>query len=252
LKISRINAGSIVFWLAVVGLWEILHRRGFMLGRWPSAVAVASMLLDKSFLEAFSLALYRSLSTVAIAIAIGVASGVGVGFLLAATMERVGALYHAVNGLRSIPVTVLIPVFLGVFGLQGFLLPMIIVPVASAMAVNSTQSIRMSRTQRRRLLELRGFDYWSYATHALTWELASAMIATLRIVVPFAFSLEIALDYFTNANQGVGYLVYNKYALPNMEDAMFASIILIGAVGVSLIWILDKCSERILAWQRDT
>lgn len=239
--------------LVSAGVWEVLHASAFLQGRWPSLLAVLRQFADAGFLEDAGEGVLNTLWLVSRGLLIGLALGGGTGAVLGIGGRKAAGGYHALNALRAVPVTVLIPVFLGMFGLQSFLVPLVALPVASIMGANLAQAIQEAAQPRRRMLSLYGFGPRAYLRHVLPWETADALFATLRTVVPFSLAIEVAVDYFMNANQGIGAVIYRNYQYPGNEPAMFACILLVAFLGIGSVSLIDWLGRWVLEWkQADT
>ena len=205
---------------------------------------------NRDFLHEAITGLGNTLALVALALLLGLIIGTLAGAALGIGGQTLIGGYHFLNALRSVPVTVLIPVFLATFGLQRFLVPLVALPVASIMGANLTRAIQEAAQTRRRLLSLYEFGNMAYLRHVLPWETADALFATLRTVVPFTLAIEVAIDYFMNINQGIGAVIYQNYQFPNNEPAMFAGILLVAALGIGTVSAIDRLGKWALRWKQ--
>jgi ABC-type nitrate/sulfonate/bicarbonate transport system permease component len=236
--------------LVTLVLWEVLHRRGFLSGRWPSLLSVVAEFGDPGFREHAAAAAVRTGGLAVASLGTGLMAGALCGIAIGLSGRILIGPYHLVNAVRSVPITVLMPVFLGTFGLRHFLLPMIAVPVGALMASNLAQAIWKSALPRRQVIGLLGFGRWAYLRHVVAWEAADAMVATLRVVVPLALAIEVAIDFFMNANSGLGSLISQAYHYPGRESEMFAGIIMVAGAGVCGVIGVDTVGARVMRWKQ--
>lgn len=192
----------------------------------------------------------NTLTIVLSALVVGIPIGSVIGLAIGMGGQSFDGGYVLLNSFRSVPVTVLLPVFLAAFGLNGFLIPLLAVPVIAIMGANMTRAVRESTLNRRQLLELFEFGRLAYVRHVVPWDAADALFATLRTVIPLTFSIEVAVDYFLNFNQGIGTVISHGYQYPNQEAAMFAAIFVAAVVGISSIALVDISASRMLQWKR--
>lgn len=246
---SRIS--SVVVFTSVVAAWYAAHRYGAFYGSLPNPLEVSSALLSRWYLESMPGPLARTLSTWFCAVMTGGVLGFALGVIIGLTRPYSDGVYQLANALRTIPVTVLIPIALAVFGLNRFLLPLLILPVGMMMAANVSDAIQSANRSRQLLLTVYGVARHRYLRHVLLFEILDVVFATLRIAVPFALALEVAIDYFLHVNQGIGKLISEMYQAPGHEAQMYAVIISVALVGVLAVRIIDMVSRRALAWKRD-
>jgi taurine transport system permease protein len=183
---------------------------------------------------------------------IGLLFGIPLGVYLASPRYRLFGAYEVVAATRPLPMTVLIPVFITVFGLDGFAVPLIAVPVLANVAVNTATAIK-SCSQRRRTLYLSwGVSGLTYTRHVLAFEVMESLAATMRIMVPYALAVHIALDYFLQTHEGLGAYVANAYQTYAGFDKMFGGIFVVLGIGLVLTVGLDNLLARSLRWKHDT
>jgi len=228
--------------------WEALAQLGFLQGRWPSLVAVI-----KEFAWDWPTLLMASVRTawqVLQASVIGVVVGVSLGVFLSAGKRRIHGLYGCLAGLKAVPVTVLVPVFLTLFGLETFIVPLVALPLSLNFCVNTAQAIAEANQTRLRMLLSWSVSYGMYARHVLPFECLDAMLQTARVMLPFAFALHIALDYFLCIPNGLGCYVNRAYER-QQHARMYGAILVAGIIGLALGAAIDLVSRRSLKWKRD-
>ncbi len=237
-----------VFPLCAVLGWEVLAQGGFLHGRWPSLFSVVAELTRdwQNILGATA----RTAWQVFQAAVIGIAVGVPLGVLLAESKWKIGGLYGSLAGLKAVPVTVLIPVFLSLFGLEKFIVPLVALPLALNFCVNTAQAIAQASQSRLRLLRSWSVSYRTYARHVLPFECLDAMLQTARVMLPFAVAVHIALDYFLCIPNGLGCYVYQAYSY-HEHARMYAGVLVVGIIGLCLGTTIDVASRRLLKWKRD-
>ena len=173
-----------------------------------------------------------------------------VGGLILSRLKRVQEIaYPLLNGIRSVPITSFIPIFLMVFGLYHFVIPMVSIPIFSMIAVNTSKAVSSCDSNRKILLETYNIPYSSYLINIVFWETLEVLIATLRIAVPYALALVIAIEYFVGINNGIGQFIYDSYYFRNYVD-MYSGILVSSLFGVLLVYLIDIISNRLLVWKR--
>lgn len=235
--------------LLVIGVWWLCHSLG--VAGIPSFLSVLETMVSRQFLARFAAAAWSTGMTVLMALAFGGLTGFYLGLLLARAPDMLSGPYHALNGLKTTPVTVLIPFFLAVFGLRRFLVPLLVLPVLAITAVNVADAAKNVSATRAQYLLLAGIKPKFYRRHVLQKEMQEPVFATLRIVIPLAFAIEIAVDFFLNINGGLGTLIAEAYHYPGRDTEMYAAIVGAAILGSACVVVVDLLSEKGLRWKRD-
>lgn len=198
-----------------------------------------------------TIAMLVTLKYVILSLLLGVSVGYSLGVFLGVTPSVRGFFYGYLNGIKAIPVTILLPLFLAFFGFHNFPIPIISVPIMAIIAVNIAEAcdkINSNRQSLAKLLEISKFKYW---LHILRWETLDILFASLRIVITYALALQIAFEYFLNHLKGIGCYISVVYSgsADNRLGNMYAAILLIAFVGIGSIKILDIISQKQLKWK---
>lgn len=240
---SRISLAAIAI-ASSIGLWEHIASGG----RWPHIGAVFKALdADTTPIIVGLIATATAVSSsLVLAIVIGLPMGVYIAFPKCTPL----GLYAAIAAIRPLPVTILIPVFISTFGLDGFYVPLVALPIVANIAVNTAAAIHSSGQRRRAICTSWGLNSVQYARHVLFFEVMEAMTSTMRIMVPYALAINIALDYFMRTCNGLGAYVaasYERY----MYDRMLAGSIVVMTVGLLATAGLDYLFARTQRWKQD-
>lgn len=236
------------FPFTLLGAWEFLAWAGFLQGRWPSVGTVVGELAADwhGLLRATCATVWQ----VAQAAALGVLLGTPLGVLLAATKRKLGGVYATFAGLKAVPVTILIPVFLSVFGLELFIVPLVALPLLLNFSVNTAEAVAQASKTRLLLLRSWSVPHKVYLKHVLPFECLDALLQTARVMLPFAFALHIALDYFLCISEGLGCYVQSAHVRYE-HGRMYAAMLVVAVLGLCLGKGIDLVSKRLLLWKRD-
>lgn len=152
-------------------------------------------------------------------------------------------LYFPASVFKSVPVSVFLPVFIVIFHLDYFVYPMLWLPVWAMVTVNIANSVLempRERVVQRRLLELR---VWPYLRDIVFWETLDSLFATVRIAAPFCLTLQVALDYFLDVNDGLGaFIKTSNEGLQYVQ--MHAGALVVCFLGFGLLVGTDELSAR--------
>ncbi len=232
-----------------LGIWELTAQAGLLGPRWPSLADVAAAVPRIGWGGVVSMAI--TFREAIFAVFMGIVVGVPVGVVIGLMFKQLSGLYLLLTGMRAVPVTILIPVALVLFGIRGFLLPLIGLAVSLLVATDLAQSVRLANHQRYRLMRLWGMSRRTYVRHVLLYEILGSVLSNLRIVLPMALALHVALDYFLSTGGGIGRAVERLYSTNQLPD-MYAHILAFGAVSVCFVLAVDIIAGRALAWQQET
>lgn len=241
---------SIYYSLAIFSLWFLLHIVDFASSTIPSPVDVIQLLFSVEIIELFN-RLLTTLSTVLLALSISIILGYMIGIISAFSVVWNSIFYSFFNGIKSVPITVFLPLFLVVFHLDYFVVPMICVPLIATLSVNMANASKSINVTRSNVSQSLLIGKISYFQHILFWETLETFFSTLRVILTYALTLEIALDYFLRYNRGIGDYISSYYEsyFDDKYVYMYAGIIVASITGIILVRLLDKLSTRLLKWK---
>jgi sulfonate transport system permease protein len=193
---------------------------------------------------------YRKSVTVEVllSLAAGLLLGCATGCAMGLSRKAKTLLYFPASLFKSVPVSVFLPVFMIIFHLDYYIYPMLCIPVWAMVAVNIANSISdmpLERTLQRRLL---GLPLRDYLRDIVFWETLDTLFATIRIAAPFCLTLQVALDYFLNANRGLGAFIRARYESASYRP-MYVAILFVCAFGFAMLSATDELSQRLQKWK---
>jgi ABC-type nitrate/sulfonate/bicarbonate transport system permease component len=178
---------------------------------------------------------------------IAVVAGVPIGLALGRSPVVTDYLSATFFFLRSVPATLLVPVFLVVFGfgpraeivtiLWGTIWPILLNTIDGARAVDEVK-IETSRAFR-----IRG-PRWAFGV--LLPAAAPKVFAGMRLALSIAIILMVVSELM-GSTSGIGYRLTNaegSFLLPEM----WAWIVLVSVLGYALNFLLSRVEQRALAW----
>lgn len=244
--LKRITLRTSVFIL----IWYLLYYFDILGAVLPSPFNVLSILFSSEATEIL-LRMTITIKTVSIALIISVPIGYGLGLYCAFSQWIYNLAYPTFNGIKSVPITVFIPLFLVIFHLEHFVIPMICVPLIATLGVNIANASRSVNNTRENIINSMQIGKWDYFRHILLWETLETFYSTLRVILTYALTLEIAFDYFLRYNKGIGDYISSYYEAYQDEKYayMYAGIIAASVAGVVIIKVLDNFGKRALQWK---
>ena len=229
------------------GLWELASRIPKYSIFIPSPLKVAGVFASN---KSFDLLLPTITTLVVVlgCLTVGTLIGYTVGCAIGLSSRSKAVLYFPTTILKSVPISVFLPVFMAACGLDYYVYPMLCLPVAAMVAVNIANAVLEMPSERafqRRVLNLTAFEYLKDIAF---WETLECFFATLRIAGPFCLTLQVALDYFLHANGGLGTYISNQYQSVTYPE-MYAAIMIVCAFGFLLLLSVDQLSRRLQRWR---
>jgi ABC-type nitrate/sulfonate/bicarbonate transport system permease component len=203
--------------------------------------------LGSESLSIFS-AFLKSMKVIIMCLFFGITIGYFVGILMFNFSIVNKILYHPFNALKSIPVTVLLPVFFGIFGLDGYLIPLLSLPLITILSVNICDACGLSNKSRNESIRLIGIGKINLFKHILFWETLETLFSTLKILLSFIIALVIAFDYFIEDIQGLGYYIRKSYYMGN-QSFMYLGIIVVGLISILILKSTYYFERKLIKWK---
>lgn len=234
--------------LALLGIWELAVRLNDT-PRWmlppPSAVAIAFRDDWRLLLEHTRATLLEVLLGFALAFVAGILAGVAIDS--SRIVER--AVYPLLIASQTIPMVVLAPLLLIWFGYG--LLPKVLVAALVAffpLAVNTVDGLRSGDREILALLRSMGAGRWRQFRLAKMPAALPAIFSGSRIAVAFSV-IGAIFGELVGAKEGLGYLM-ERAASQFQTARVFAAIVILAVMGVSLFASVALLERWLLPWRR--
>ncbi|NPD48104.1 ABC transporter permease [Lentimicrobium sp. S6] len=232
-------------------VWQIFYYLNLFEGQIPSVISVFKVFFKlENSLEIMS-HIGKTLYIFIQCLILGSILGYTIGVLMGLNKIINIIFYNFFNAIKSIPITILLPIAFIVFKLSHFLVPLLSLPVIAILAVNISDACNNINKNRFEIISLIKIRKYEYFKHVIFFETLEVFFSTLRVLVTYVIAVEIALDYFLNLNKGIGFFIYKNYSgsveyLPKM----YAGIIVVAILGIGLIKILDLISKKAILWKK--
>ncbi len=237
---------AIAITLAAIGLWELVIRVAHVpeyLIPTPSEVA-ADFKSDWPVLEPN---LVVTLREIALGFAISVAAGVGLAVLLHLSPTLRRALYPLLIGSQTIPIIVLAPILVILFG-YGILPKLIIVALICffPIVVNGIDGLRSVDDDLIRMMLTLNGTRWAIFRRVEFPAALPSIFSGMRIAATFA-AIGAVFGEWSGSNQGLGYVMLA--ATPNLLTArIFAAIVLLTVVAMALFGLVYGLERVFVPW----
>jgi putative hydroxymethylpyrimidine transport system permease protein len=237
---------AILIIIAGIGLWELIIRLAHVpeyLIPAPSEVA-ADMRSDWPVLEP---AVLVTLREILLGFVISAAAGVGLAVLLhlSGTLRR--AFYPILIGSQTIPIVVLAPILVILFG-YGILPKLIIVALICffPIVVNGIDGLRSVDDDLIRVMRTLHGTRWSIFKRVEFPAALPSIFSGMRIAATFA-AIGAVFGEWSGSNQGLGYVMLA--ATPNLLTArIFAAIVFLTVVALALFGVVSLLERIFVPW----
>ena len=237
---------AIAITLGAIGLWELIVRLANVpeyLIPTPSEVA-ADFGSDWPVLEP---SLLVTLREIALGFAISVIAGIGLAVLLHLSPTTRRAVYPILIGSQTIPIIVLAPILVIIFG-YGILPKLIIVALICffPIVVNGIDGLRSVDDDLIRMMLTLNGTRWSIFRRVEFPAALPSIFSGMRIAATFA-AIGAVFGEWSGSNQGLGYVMLA--ATPNLLTArIFAAIVLLTVVALGLFGLVSLLERVLVPW----
>jgi NitT/TauT family transport system permease protein len=255
----RITLTQLLILAAVIGVWETLTRitwfqqntifDPFFISR-PSLIGERIWTWMQPGKNSIWSHLASTLNATGIGLLVGTLSGFAVGVLLAQSRFWAKVLNPFIVSLNSMPRIAFVPLITMLFGLglaskvvTAWFMVFFLVFFNTYKGANSVEQelVNFCRTLGGRPSQI----LWRVRIPtAAAWTFAA-----LPNAISFAL-IGVVLAEFVGSTTGVGYLMTTSLATLNATD-MFASIVVISLIGVSLVYLISAIERRVLHWSSE-
>lgn len=246
-RVIRILAPASLI-VALILLWEL----AVYLNNTPRWMLPAPSDIARSFRDDWSMLMMHTrvtLTEVLIGFGIAVAAGLLTGVAIDSSRIIERALYPLLIASQTIPMVVLAPLFLIWFGYG--LLPKVLITALVAyfpLAVNTVDGLKSTDRELLKLMVSMGASKWQVFRLAKVPSALPLIFSGARISVAFSV-IGAVFGEFVGARAGLGYLM--DRSAPQFETPrVFASIVILAVMGVSLFLFVSLIERIALPWRR--
>lgn len=246
-RIARI-VGPAMLIVALLVVWEV----AVYFNDTPRWMMPAPSDVVQSFRDDWGMLMMHTrvtLTEVLIGFGIAVAAGLLTGVAIDSSRIIERALYPLLIASQTIPMVVLAPLFLIWFGYG--LLPKVLITALVAyfpLAVNTVDGLKSTDRELLKLMVSMGASRWQVFRLAKTPSALPLIFSGARISVAFSV-IGAVFGEFVGARAGLGYLM--DRSAPQFETPrVFACIVILAVMGVSLFLIVSLVERLALPWRR--
>ena len=240
---------QLLFGLLLLTAWQLASGRLIKEMFVSSPIAVARELVDLFV----SGAIWVHLHTTLVEFGIGYLAGAVCGILMGVVLGR-SAFISAVTqpyimAFYSIPKVALAPLFIIWFGIgMNSKIAMVASFTTFLVFVNTFFAIRSINEHFVNLARLMGASNVTLLRRILFPSAAPGIMLGLRTSIPYGM-IGAVVGEFMASNRGLGFLIYSKSQLFDAAG-MFAAIVVLVIVVVSLTQLMERLERRVARWMR--
>lgn len=235
--------------LALAAIWSVAHRFQFVepaLLPNISAVASAGVTLLTSFdtYLHIGMTLVRTLSGFGLAIILGVPLGISMGVFRPMYL----AIVPLVDFFRSVPVTMLYPVFVVLLGVgDKSKIGMVFIACVFVIMLNSAYGVSQARATRRQMASLYGCTRLEVLRWVTFFEALPQTLIGLRVSLSLSLIVAVLGEMFMGSQYGLGQRMTDAYTTFAM-DIMYAIVLLTGILGLLLNRLFVHIELTLVPW----
>lgn len=156
-------------------------------------------------------------------------------------------LYYPLSAFKSIPVTILISVFISIFGFENYVIPLLSLPIISILSINITDSWKQINSNRNETINLLGLNRRHVFAHIHFWETLEVFFSTFKIIFSYLIALIIAFDYFLENMEGLG--SYIRRSDSENKTLMYLAVFIVGAASSIILHYSYLLEKRMIKWK---
>ena len=240
--------GALIMVTVVAILWELAVRLHVMSGMFLPAPSQILRELAQGLWGGTLLAALRATAVrVVLGLLIGGLAGATLGLLMGASRRLARLLNPLVAAVHPIPKLALLPLFMVFFGLGET--PKVVAISAAAffpMLLSTMAGVRHIAAVHFDAARTYGASKWQLIRHVVIPGSVPMMLSGLRLAANIAFLSGIAVEMVASKN-GLGAQVWLAWQVLCLDE-LFATLVVIAVVGVSVNVILRRVSHRIAPW----
>ncbi|KIT16735.1 ABC transporter permease [Jannaschia aquimarina] len=241
-------AGIAVF-IVLIALVEIGLRQGWIsaltLPR-PSAVGATLWQLWES--GNLTRHLFPSLSRLAVGGAMGALAGIAIGVAIGLFGLARAGLVPLVAAIFPIPKIALLPLFVIWFGIgEGSKYALIALGTFTPTVVATFGAVDNVDRTLIRMGQSFGLTWWSIVRKIVLPGAMPGILSGLRVSLAIAIILLVAAEML-GAQAGIGAYILEAGSLYDL-DRLFAGVVILSALGVTLSWAMGLLEKRVLRWR---
>lgn len=229
----------------------LMWQAAVMFGAIPNYLVPAPLQVIGALVSDWQLLLMHATTTLIEAL-LGLAIGCILGLVLATLMERFPAFYAATEPLmtisQTIPTVAIAPLLVLWFGYG--ILPKVLLVVLTTffpITVSLVSGFKSVRSSTLDLFKVMGASWWQTFRIAKFPAALDQFFAGLKISVTYAVVAAVVSEWL-GGNSGLGVFM-TRVRKSFAYDRMFASIILISALSLILMWIFSRIQTHAMPWR---
>jgi putative hydroxymethylpyrimidine transport system permease protein len=238
---------AVLFSLIMLGIWEfaiwVFHVPKYLLPS-PSQIAIS---LKNDWGPYLAPATWVTLREVLIGFVIAAVAGVGLAIVLHMFTPLRRAVYPLLIGSQTIPIVVLAPILVILFG-YGILPKLVIVALICffPIVVNGLDGLRQVDDDFLRMMKTLDANRWAIFRRVEFPGALPSIFSGMRIAATFA-AIGAIFGEWAGASAGLGYVILQ--ATPNLQTArIFAAILILTLIAMAMFALVSLLERIFVPW----
>jgi ABC-type nitrate/sulfonate/bicarbonate transport system permease component len=241
----------IPFAIAIAGLavWELLARQGKVSTLFfPAPSIIASTILGLSEGGRLAADIAGSVTRLLAGFLLGGSVGFVLGMIMGTSRTARHILDPFVAAAHPVPKISTLPLIMLIFGI-GIFSRTLVVGIAAffPMLINTMAGVRQINPVYFEVAENYGASRRKVFTRVVMPGSLPLILAGARLALNRSLSITIAVELLMGEN-GLGSLLWYSWETLRVEE-LYATIVVIAALGIGFRWVLQRLSERMTPWQ---
>lgn len=239
---------AILGWVIVLGLWEVSARTGIvdpMFSSRPSGWMSALWNLAQGQ-ELWS-DIYATTRSMLIGFVLSIIVGVPCGLLFAWSRVADQMTSSIVSALYALPYVAFVPLVILWFGINDTArIALIMWSALFPMLINTAGGVRNLNRQFLRVAEAYCAPQLKLVSTVVLPATLPYILTGVRLAIGRALVAAVVAEFFMSSS-GLGYFINNSAATYNMDNA-FAALVVVGFLGVVLVYVTSRLESRFSSW----
>jgi ABC-type nitrate/sulfonate/bicarbonate transport system permease component len=232
-------------------LWEILARAGVISQLFfPPPSRIVRTLYDLLISGKLMLHLVATLERLGPGVLVGGVAGLILGLIMGWSSRIRTVLDPIIAAIHPIPKLAIFPLIMIIFGI-GEISKVIAIAIACffPMLINSMAGVRQLSPVFFEVSRNYGASPWKTFTRIIIPGSLPMVLTGARLAINMAMVISISVELLA-AKEGLGVIIWFSWQTMRIED-LYASLIVIAALGISLNLLLQHLSHRLVPWYSD-
>lgn len=235
--------------LVLIMIWQIVHTSGIaspslLPSPWTTFKACGMLFYSGEILRDIEMTALRTGCGYGLAVIVGIS----LGLLIGTYKPLYDTAILSIDFVRSVPVTILFPVFVLVLGIShASKIGMVFTGCVFIIALNTAYGVMQSNKTRKQMAVLYGASKWQIFLWILFFDSLPQTMVGLRVTLSLSLVIEILCEMFMGSQHGLGQRVTEAYTTYLIAE-MYGLILIVGVFGFGLNRVFVLIEKKVVPW----